>query len=196
MPNLLIPHIKQSQETSCGAAALAMVYHYFGKRDQTEEVIWERLKVSRPTINNQYYLESFDLARDSSIQELSHFIGQAVLDSPELALQPIKEFLNLSIPVIVCQKISSNNELGHFRVVTNIKNDNIILNDPLKDDGNTLFSIQDFLSLWQKGNNGEVVGGQFIAIFNKDSITEMNKFTVFTFESSIKYFSATNLCFR
>ncbi len=196
MNNLIIPHIKQSQETTCGAAALSMVYQYLGHDDQTEKTIWKRLKIPRPNTKNHFYLKTFDMARDGQKQGFSYFIAQAVLNSSNFALQPIREFLSLSIPVIVCQRISKVNQWGHFRVITNVENNNITLNDPMNDKGETVISIENFMSLWKKNDNGEVIGGQFFAIFNKGRIKKNNKFTVSTFESSIKYFDATSLEFK
>lgn len=196
MSNLPVPHVKQSKETSCGAAALSMVYKYLGKDDQLEETIWERLKVLRPNTNDQYYLQTPDMARDGRGQGFSYFIANAVLDSPELALQPIKEFLALSIPVIVCQKISESSTWGHFRVVTNIESNKITFNDPMQDNAGTIVAVDTFLSLWANANNGEVIGGQFFAIFNKEQIAKKSKFVVSTFEASVSFFGATSLNFN
>jgi len=196
MANIIVPHIKQSQETSCGAAALSMAYQYLGKSAQTEKIIWNRLKIARPNRVNEHYLKSFDMARDGQTQGFSYFIGQSILESSNLALQPIREFLSLSIPVIVCQKISTTNELGHFRVVTNIFKNNVILNDPMNERGQTTMDINEFVNLWKKSNNGEVIGGQFFTVFKKAQVKKKNTFTVLTFESSIGYFNATNLKFK
>ncbi len=196
MKNLTVPHIKQSEESSCGAAALAMIYQYFGKGDQNERVIWERLKVHRPNTDNQYYLETPSMAQDASKQELSHFLAQAALDSPELALQPIREFVSLSIPVVVCQRISESNTLGHFRVITNIDEKDITFNDPMDDRGGTVLGIDKFMCLWSPANNGEVIGGEFLAIFQKELIAKESKFTVLTFSSPVKFYTATSLEFH
>lgn len=195
MDKLLVQHIKQSMETSCGAAALSMVYQYFKKNDQTEKVIWERLKKSRPQVPGQYYLETTDMAIDSQKQGFCYFLAQAVLDSSDLALQPIKEFLSLSIPIIVCQKLSESNILGHFRVVIGIDEKNIILNDPMEEKNETIIDINRFMTLWAKTENGEVIGGQFLAIFKKEQIAKESRFKIFVFNSNIKYFDAMSLEF-
>ncbi|OGZ55843.1 MAG: hypothetical protein A3J04_01475 [Candidatus Ryanbacteria bacterium RIFCSPLOWO2_02_FULL_47_14] len=195
MNNPVVPYIQQSKESSCGAAALSMVYRYLGKDDQTEEVIWERLKVPRPNLNGQYYLETPRMAKDAQEQGFSYFLAQAVLDSSDLALQPIREFLSLSVPVVVCQRISETNELGHFRVVTGTDKSSVTFNDPMHGSAKTTVDIDKFMFFWSRANNGEVIGGQFFAIFKKGQIKRENRFTVFTFESSIKYFNATSLEF-
>ena len=196
MANIIVPHIKQSQETSCGAAALSMIYIHLGKNSQTEKIIWDRLKIARPNRVNEYYLSSFDMARDGQTQGFSYFIGQSIIDSSDLALQPIKEFLSLSIPVIVCQRISKSNELGHFRVVTDVRKNKVVLNDPMNARGGTVMNVNKFLDLWEKSDNGEIIGGQFFTIFEESQVVKKNTFTVFSFESSIEYFNATNLKFK
>jgi len=97
--------------------------------------------------------------------------------------------------VVVCQRISKDNPLGYFRVVTNIDKNNVTFNDPMNKTSGTKISIDEFLFLWSNANNGEVIGGQFFSIFRKEQIKRNSKFTVFSFESSIKYFNATSLEF-
>lgn len=181
-------------DSSCRAAAMAMVYEYSGINNQTEMIIWERLKVPRQATPG-YYLQTRTMAKDSLVHNLSYFYGQAVLSSPELALQSIKEFLIHSIPVIVCQKISILNPLGHFRVVVATDDHVVTFHDPMNDIGPTSLSINEFISLWSNAGNDEVVGGEFFAIFKKGQMPPDSKFTVYTFESLISYFTATTLNF-
>jgi predicted double-glycine peptidase len=196
MSNLIIKNIKQSEKASCGAATLCMIYNYLGMSDQREKDVWDRLKVPRESIKDSYYIRSSDLIRDAEKHGFDYFIAQAVLKSSSLALQPIREFLSLSIPVIVCQKISKTNQFGHFRLVTGINKKNVIVNDPMNENAGVNMNIKDFIKLWEKNDNGEVIGGQLIAIFNKKQIKKKNKFTVSTFNSSLKYFVATSLNFK
>lgn len=190
-----IPHIKQSKETSCGAATLAMIYQYFGVHDQTEQIIWDRLKTPRTSIPGEHILKTISMAKDSLNFGLIYFWGIAVLDKKETAMQPIKEFLKLNIPVIVCQKISEENELGHFRVITGLKDNYLIINDPMSDKGGIEIDMEKFLSLWKKSENGEVIGGDFITIFKKEQMPPDANFVVSNFESPIKQFKATEFIY-
>lgn len=190
-----IKHIKQSGETSCGAAALAMIYQYLGLTEETESKIFERLSVVRPSVEGEYFIKSIDLAKDGEKFGFSYFIAQADLTNVESAFQPIKEFLDLGIPVIVCQQISASNSLGHFRVVRGINSEgNIEIEDPLENQGEIMNS-QNFMRLWQDAKNDEVIGGQFIAIFKKSQIKEDSAFKVTSFHSSINSFKVTSLEF-
>lgn len=193
MALLKVPHFKQTSESSCGAAALSMVYSYHGFQDQTEEVIWKRLKVPRKSVQGEEILRTIPMAKDAIEFELSYFYGQAVMGETLISLQPIKEFLSLSIPVVVCQKISKENSLGHFRVVTGIEGGDIYLNDPLNEKGAEKKDIKEFMELWQKADNDEVVGGEFFAIFEKEKLRPENRFTVINFESSVTAFDVTGL---
>ena len=178
---LNVPHIQQSQESSCGAAALSMVYKYLGLNDQNEDIIWDRLKEPRPSRRGEYFLRTVPMAKDSQNYGLSYFMGKAVLDAQLSLLQPLKEFLSLSIPIIVCQRISSENTLGHFRVVIGVEKNNIYINDPLLSKGKTTKNIDEFLSLWKNANNEEVVGGEFLAVFKKEQVKSDSKFLVSDF---------------
>lgn len=195
MSKISIKHIKQKRETSCGAASLAMIYDYFGLNGQNETKIWHRLKTRRLNKKGEYILKTLDMARDSQKFNLHYFWGQAVMKNKKLALQPIKEFLKLSIPIVVCQKISKKNKLGHFRIVTKVKNDKIFINDPLQDKETTI-KISDFINLWEDTKNGEVIGGEFFAIFKKNQLNKKAKIITSNFNSSLDYFTVTNLVFE
>lgn len=189
-----LKHIKQSQETTCGAAALAMVYQFLGKTDQNEADIFKRARSERPNTNNEYYLRTYRMAEDSLTLDLTFFVGQAVQDSAEMALQPLREFLSVGVPVIVCQRVDQHSVYGHFRVVTSIVEDKIYLNDPLLD-GPSVLSTDEFLKLWEKTNDDEVIGGQFLAIFPKNLGLAGKEFIIRNFNSPISQFKASDLKF-
>lgn len=189
-----VPHIKQAEETSCGAAVLAMVYQYWGKPEEFESAIFERIKSERPGTDNGYYIRTLSMTEDAQRLGFSYFLGQAVLDSQETALQPIKELLSLSIPVIVCQRVDEGSIYGHFRVVTKIDGDKIFLNDPQNDSPTTL-DPEKFMKLWERTTEDEVTGGQFLAIFPKESIKPDTKFLVQNFNSSVQSFQVSSLNF-
>lgn len=194
MQKLKIQHLKQSQETSCGAAALAMVYQYLNIDGENEGKIFERIKTPRPDSPGQYYLRTWNMAQDSMRFDLTYFIGQAVLDSSEIALQPIKEFLSASIPVIVCQRVDASSKFGHFRVITGIGKDKVSLNDPLLENPSEV-SVDEFMALWQRTSDDEVIGGQLIAIFRKEQLNMKKEFLIKNFDSPVHSFKASFLNF-
>lgn len=194
MKILKVKHIKQTMPTSCGATCLAMTYKFFRKSGQTETVVWNRIKTPRPSNPSEFYTDTQKIVEDAKSLGFSYFVGHAVINSSnKLALQPIKEFLSLGVPVIINQQISETNNLGHYRIVLGITKNEIILNDPLENQGKIHFTKAKFMSLWQRNTNGEVPGGVFIAIFKKRKIPKSSCFTINSFNSSIQYFNATNL---
>lgn len=191
-----VPHIKQKSETSCGAAALAMVYGYLGKPEETESKIFERLKTKRPNVEGEFYIRNIDLAKDSLKHNLSYFIGTVPLSSKKTAFQALKKFLSLSIPVVACQRVTESSTFGHCRVVVGIdQNNNITVHDPLDDDSK-IIAPEVFMKLWQRTNEDEVVGGQFFAIFRKEDVGKENSFLVNDFNASVSSFKATSLEFN
>jgi predicted double-glycine peptidase len=188
-------HIKQSRETSCGAAALAMVYQNLGKTELTEEVLWDKLSLSRPGGGpDERYLRTLPMAQSAKEFGLSYFWGLAVMNNKKNTLQPLKEFISRAIPVVVCQKISEENQWGHFRVVVGVGKGFIYLHDPHEDKMEKMTTAR-FMELWKSGSNNEVVGGEFFAIFKHQNINKDASFLVRNFESSISSFKATSLSF-
>ncbi|MBX4199252.1 C39 family peptidase [Candidatus Parcubacteria bacterium] len=193
VPNLSVPHMKQTKESSCGAAALAMLYKHLGIPDQTEEVIWERLKTPRPNIPGDEFITTMSMAQDGQQFDLSYFKAQASLASSETAMQPVVEFLSQGIPVVVCQKVSKDDIRGHFRILTGVEGESILLNDPDATEATTKMDLDTFMSLWSDANNGEVIGGEFFAIFKKEQLAQESRFTVTNFNSSVDSFDVSNL---
>lgn len=192
--NLNVKHIQQSASTSCGAAVLSMIYNH-NKIIQTENMIWSRLKKKRENVGGEY-IKTLDMAQDALKFDLTYFYGQVPLDNKNPVVKTIKEFLNLNIPIAVCQKISEKNQLGHFRLVVGIGNKYVYLNDPQEEKGNTKISIQRFINLWKPAKNGEVIGGEFFTIFNKKIIEASSEFFMTSFQTPTKSFSVRNLKFN
>jgi len=196
MKKLAVKHLKQSNSFTCRATALAMVYKYLKHGTQTENKIWRRLKEPLPNDRKNFYIKTYNLAVDAEKQKLSYFYGQVFMDDSKLALSTIKEFISASIPVVVCQKISKENIIGHFRVVIGLDNQDILVNDPMNDKGSTKISRKNFMELWQDAGNGEVIGGEFFAVFNPKAFKNNFKVTVASFDSNSKHFTVSKLAFK
>lgn len=195
MKKLTVEHLKQTNNFTCGAAALAMVYKYLKRDTETENKIWRRLKEPIPSDPKHFFVKTYNLATDAEKQKLVYFYGQVFMNDLKLALLPIKEFLSASIPVVVCQKISKKNSIGHFRVVTGLNSQFVLVNDPMNDEGSTKIKIKDFLELWKNAKNGEVIGGEFFAVFEPKVIKKNFSVTVSSFDSNSKHFKVSKLAF-
>lgn len=194
--SISIEHKKQGRETSCGAAALAMIYQSLGKNRLTEDVLWEKLSVERPNAQvGERYLRTLPMAESAKEFGFSYFWGLAVLNNRKNALQPIREFVSRSIPVVVCQKVSEENHWGHFRVVVGVGKSFVELHDPAKDKMEKM-PISRFMELWGQTSNDEVLGGEFFAIFKPKKLNRRASFLVKNFQSSINSFKASELLFN
>ena len=191
---LRVPHIKQSDEASCGAAALSMVYKYYGLSEQTEEKIWTRLKKPRNLNPNQEIIYTNDLYNDISNNGLHKIKGQAVWEEPNKILALLREFLRIKSPLIACQRWRKNQPFGHFRIVVGLEKDFVILNDPEIEKETIKISLSKFIADW-KNYSAEIIGGEFIAVLDNDQVKEIQKFPIKTFWADIKYFEASNLQF-
>jgi len=95
MSLLKVPHITQSAETTCGAAALCMIYWYHGLKHQSEDKIWVRLKETRKLNPNEEFIPTAKLAYDAKSNGLHYIFGQAVWDDTKKVLRLLEEFLRI-----------------------------------------------------------------------------------------------------
>lgn len=191
---LKVPHIKQTNETSCGAAVLSMVYKYYGLDNQTEKIIWNRLKKPRELNPDKEIIYTNDLFNDIKSNGFHHIKGQAVWDDKNKLLNLLKEFLRIKAPLIVCQRWREDQPYGHFKIVVGLEDESVILNDPESDENIIKVSLDRFIADWQKYSQ-EVIGGEFIAVLNNDQIKKIRKLPVISFWADIKDFEANNLQF-
>jgi len=181
---LNVPHIQQTEKASCGAAALAMVYQFLRFKD-TQNEIWGRLKEPRK-IAKGYMITVNKMTEDAGNKNLNWFRGDVIWQDKRLAFDPIEQFLQFGIPLMVCQRVERRSKLGHFRVVIGLDTKWVYVNDPLKAKSSVM-SRNKFLALWQKASD-EVTGGLFLAIFKKGTKINFDGFKLFNFRASIKSF--------
>ena len=191
---LKVPHIKQSSETSCGAAALSMVYKYYELDNQTEDAIWTRLKRTRNLSPDQEIIYANDLYNDIKNNDLHNIKGQAVWEEPDKIFALLKEFLRIKAPLIACQRWRKNKLFGHYKIVIGLDEGFVIVNDPELEVNETKIPKDQFVLDWQKYSD-EAPGGLFIAALNEKQAKEIRKLPLMNFLADIKYFEASNLKF-
>jgi predicted double-glycine peptidase len=193
--NITIPHIKQTNETSCGAAALAMVYAHYGVANQNEATIWNRLKEPRSLNPSEEFIRTPNLAKDVKAFGLHYVYGQAVWEEEEKALNLLDEFIKIRVPVIVCQKFEDKRPFGHFRIVTGFTKNYVKLSDPYLDEPVSKMKKDNFFSMWQ-ATSDEVIGGEFVAVLDDKQCQKLGEIIVHTFWADIDYYRAGNLHFQ
>lgn len=189
-----VPHIKQTNENSCGAAALCMVYNYYGLTIQTEEKIWQRLKKTRELDHSQeiIYLNSFP--NDIRSNGLHYIKGRAVWEDPKKIIEVLEEFLRIQVPLIVCQRWREDQLFGHFKIVIGTEKDCVWVNDPEVDEKAIRVPLDKFIADWRYYSD-EVQGGWFVAILNDDNSKKLGKLPLVTFDADITNFVVSNFQF-
>jgi ABC-type bacteriocin/lantibiotic exporter with double-glycine peptidase domain len=147
-----VPHRKQINATSCGAAALEMVYKFYRPSKLS---VFDQAKVYRkaahlePHGSGNYQMSSAAIV--SAAQGRGLKAGLARFPNDKTAM--LKEFrgqLEAGSPVIVCQQFSKEQPLlGHFRVVVGLDGETLKVHDPHLDHGPVDWSADDFLAAWQ-----------------------------------------------
>ena len=181
-------------EQSCGAASLCMVYHYYGLKHQTQEKIWTRLKKQRALIPNQESIYITDIYNDIRTNGLHTILGQAVWNDSMKIFALLEEFLKIGVPIIVNQRWRENQPLGHFKVITGLNTEHIIVNDPEFTVNPTIIPYQKFISDWQN-YSVETPGGWFVTALNEEQIKKIRILSVMEFRADVKNFDISNLNF-
>lgn len=135
---LKVPYYKQDTKYSCGAAALQMVFAFFGKH-QSEEALTERLGTNKENGTEH-----------SQIIKVITEEGLFAYANNDSSLEEIQEFLDLKTPVIV-NFIEPGEDSGHYAVVVKIVEDDIILNDPWHG-AEFRMKKEEFLNRWHSEN--------------------------------------------
>lgn len=193
---LKLPHIKQIQEGMCGAAALTMVYRFYGFK-QKQSDIWQRLSIPRQATTGKF-IDTKTMITDSVNQNFCYIAGHVVWQNKSLAVRVLRKFISLDIPVIICQRWRENSPLGHYRVVIGIEKDGVIINDSENKTPKSKIIYKSFMHKWEKINGStEVLGGEFVAIFPRKLCVRVRrlKLTLTSFSANISQFSATGFKF-
>lgn len=183
MKLLQVPHIKQSEPTSCGAATIAMVCQYFGI-DKTEKEIWDYLKTPRTSVQGDFFIDSKKSLEKLGKLGLYYIVGRSYWGFEE-SFQPIEQFLKLGLPVEVIQQGYPDPTLGHMRIVVGLDKDYVYVNDPEKDKGGTKMRRQEFYDAWEESGE-EVTGGILKVVFPKNKTLKIGKLLLDDLDTNYK----------
>lgn len=163
---LNVPYVRQSEPSSCGAAALAMIYAYYHIPVQ-EADIWGARKSPR-TLEPGYFLTTQSLIDDALSQNLQCIAGKMPLNNQSVLEKDFLTLIQNKVPILVCKQWK-NPLLGHFIVVIGINKSNIIFHDP-EDGKKKKLKIKKFIKEWQP-TGPEVTGGICVICYPKNYLT-------------------------
>lgn len=154
-----IPYEKQSDPQSnrtCGAACLSMVYRSLGKEVQQGE-IW-------PAIAKSNRLGSLASTTHLMAQDALNRGFSAVAIQARHPLQVLRLCRESGIRGILNHRLQSDASAGHYTVLVDIDEKNVLLHDPFFGPSRRL-SYAELLELWQpRFPNSEIVGHVVIGI--------------------------------
>jgi ABC-type bacteriocin/lantibiotic exporter with double-glycine peptidase domain len=165
---LQVPYRQQISEASCGVAAFEMVYRHFRPSKLSkfsQKKIFERLKEPVPGGGAQR-VSTDSLVTEALKRRLSAGWGR-VNPSPERLIEQVRFFTESEkIPLIACQQWHANPNLGHFRVIVGIDENEVIFHDPEPEHGGKAqhLAIPQFIEAWRLTPGGNVTGGVAIWI--------------------------------
>jgi hypothetical protein len=158
-PPSAIPYEAQTDPQAnrgCGAACLSMVYKSFGK-DTPQAAIW-------PLISRANRFGS--VASTTHLMTL-HALSQdfsAVAIQARHPIQVLRRCLDAGIRVILNHRLKSGVSSGHYSVLVDLDDKEVVLHDPFLGPSRRL-SHAELIELWQpSAPNSEIVGNTLIAI--------------------------------
>jgi hypothetical protein len=157
-----IPYEKQSDphaNRTCGAACLSMVYRSFGKEVAQAE-IW-------PVIAKENRFGSLASTTHLMVKDALGRGLSAVAIQARNPLQVLRLCRESGFRAIINHRLNQQSPAGHFTVLVNIDEANVVLHDPLLGPSRRL-SHAALLELWQpRFPNSEIVGNILIGIAAK-----------------------------
>jgi hypothetical protein len=154
-----IPYEKQSDPQSnrtCGAACLSMVYRSLGKEVPQAE-IW-------PAIAKSNKLGSLSSTTHLMAQDALNRGFSAVAIQARHPLQVLRLCRESNIRGILNHRLQPDSPAGHYTVLVDIDDKNVLLHDPFFGPSRRL-SYAELLDLWQpRFPNSEIVGHVFLGI--------------------------------
>ncbi|HUI54600.1 MAG TPA: C39 family peptidase [Bryobacteraceae bacterium] len=156
-----IPYERQSEaegNRTCGAACLSMVYGSLGKV-VAQDQIWPA--ISKPNRFGSLASTTHLMVRDA----LSHGFDAVAIQARH-PLFVLRLCLDAGIRVILNHRLNPGTGTGHYTVLVDIDEHEVVLHDPYFGPWQRL-SHADLLGLWQPSlPNSEIVGNTLIAIAN------------------------------
>jgi hypothetical protein len=145
-----IPNDYQVYETwnNCGPASLSMALSYFGIHE-SQQVLGEIL---RPYENTTGDNDDKDVTFEELAGEARTF-GLLAYYRPDGNMQLLKRFLAIGLPVVAETVMTTNDDIGHYRVVKGYNaSTGMIIQDDSMQGHDVQFSYADFDSMWKKYN--------------------------------------------
>lgn len=150
---------KQSDARSnrgCGAACLSMVYRSLGKEVAQAE-IW-------PVIAKENRLGSIASTTHLMVKDALNRGFAAVAFQAKHPLQSLRRCHDLGIRAILNHRLKPHAPTGHYTVLIDIDDKNVVLHDPFYGPSRTL-SPAELLELWQPSfPNSEIAGYMLIGV--------------------------------
>lgn len=166
---LSVPHIKQFNDYACGCAVLEMAYKYHGLSNVSQREIYTKSKKLNLGGGN-WILKEETLLADAKNRGFFSVILQLTLDNVNDGVDVLVSFINLQLPVIVCQQWEVNSPIGHFRIVTGVDKKFVYFRDPNVHSSSECLRWEHhfFFDHW-KPNGKMVLGNTLIVIAKKGS---------------------------
>lgn len=172
MAQLNVPYLNQINDNACGAAVLAMVYQYYGRKNILQTKIFRQYCEKEPHGSGNLRITTDNLVRDAKGRGFDADRGRVNLENRSEVFSLLKKFILEKSPLVVVQQFTKEQaHLGHFRVVVGINEENqtILVHDPHSSLGgpSKVWALDKFIDFWREtGQN--VTGGVYVWIKPKE----------------------------
>jgi predicted double-glycine peptidase len=133
---------------NCGPASLSMALSYFGI-NESQAVLGQAL---RPYENTTGDNDDKDVTMQELAAEARTF-GLLAYYRPHGTMQMIKRFIALGAPVIAETLMTTDDDIGHYRVIKGYDNSSLsLIQDDSMQGHNVRFTYADFNAMWRQYN--------------------------------------------
>jgi ABC-type bacteriocin/lantibiotic exporter with double-glycine peptidase domain len=170
MSKLAVPFIRQTNEWSCGAACLEMIYRFYGETGISQRNIYDALKSKDPHKGGKLQITTDAMVAHANGRGYDARWFRVNLNSGADVEAQISGYLDRDIPLIACQSMADKPLLGHFRIITGKDDTAVLIHDPDPKTGGAFQrrDIQRLIALWQP-TGVNVTGGVAIVITKKST---------------------------
>jgi tetratricopeptide (TPR) repeat protein len=133
---------------NCGPAALSMALSYYGvKKSQ-----YELGQALRPYQHPQGFNDDKSVTLSELARKAEEF-GFKTYHRPNGSLAFIKSVINQNLPIITRTRLSTKEDIGHYRIIKGYDdNKGVLIQDDSLQGANIEFRYENFLNLWQTFN--------------------------------------------
>lgn len=150
---ITLPNHYYQTFNNCGPATLAMILNYYGSNVEQKEL---GLKL-RPYQNPEGDNDDKSVTLEELAEEAKNR-GFAVYLRPNGTTQKVKHLISNDIPVVVKTWLNTDEDIGHFRVITGYNDaESYFWQDDSYQGPNLTFSYQNFREIWQPFNYQYVI---------------------------------------